>query len=106
MRKREYQSFALKLTDLTEYEAVREERAKKKAGDKPTDSTSTLSVQPTKYGPKSKLEVQERIGLKKWNLLKKFKIYWSFLCFWIEVKLKVRIKYKWLIFLHQFEIVF
>lgn len=61
MRKREYQSFTLKLTDLKEYEAVAKERAESKmtaAAVKLADGIST------KFGPKSANEIRERIGLK------------------------------------------
>lgn len=70
MRKREFQSFTLKLTDLTEYEAVREERAKKQTEQvlKSNESTPSLSFiqSMAKYGPKSKQEIRSRLGLKEW----------------------------------------
>lgn len=67
MRKREIQSFTLKLNDLKEYEAVRQERLAAKLHEKLSDSQSQQSapqVQPLfiKFGPKSKQEVRERLG--------------------------------------------
>lgn len=66
MRRRELQSFTLKLSDLKEYEAVRQERESKLQ--QKTDTTNTtvspMKVCLPKWGPKSKQEVRERIGLK------------------------------------------
>lgn len=67
MRRRELQSFTLKLTDLKEYEAVRQERDSKLQQNKADASTSSISpmkVNLPKWGPKSKQEIRERIGLK------------------------------------------
>lgn len=58
MRKREYQSFTLKLGDLKEYEAAKNERMDNAAAAKGTDAPSN------KFGPKSANEIRERIGLK------------------------------------------
>lgn len=69
MRKREIQSFTLKLNDLKEYEAVRQERLTNKMREKIdgiASGTDPLSaqIQPiSKFGPKSKQEIRERIGL-------------------------------------------
>lgn len=62
MRKREYQSFTLKLTDLKEYEAAQKERVESRM----TASTakSTADGISHKFGPKSANEIRERIGLK------------------------------------------
>lgn len=65
MRRRELQSFTLKLSDLKEYEAVRQERESKlNKGDVTNTSISPMKVVLPKWGPKSKQEVRERIGLK------------------------------------------
>lgn len=63
MRRRELQSFTLKLSDIKEYEAVRQERESNKA-DITNASPSPMKVILPKWGPKSKQEVRERIGLK------------------------------------------
>lgn len=69
MRRREIQSFTLKLSDLKEYEAVRQERSEIKAQqikNEPESSPerSPMKIYLPKWGPKSKQEVRERIGLK------------------------------------------
>lgn len=68
MRRREIQSFTLKLSDLKEYEVARQERAESKQQNKDENATmatpSTQVKSLTKFGPKSKQEVRERIGLK------------------------------------------
>lgn len=63
MRRRELQSFTLKLSDLKEYEAIRQERDQNKA-DTTNTTVSPMKVVLPKWGPKSKQEVRERIGLK------------------------------------------
>lgn len=68
MRKREMQSFALKLGDLKEYDMVRLERLEAKRQAKLQETTSSIiaaSNQPviSKYGPKSKQEIEKRIGM-------------------------------------------
>lgn len=67
MRKREIQSFSLKLNDLKEYEAVRQERNKQREkADGLASGTEPVSAQTqpiSKFGPKSKQEIRERIGL-------------------------------------------
>lgn len=63
MRRRELQSFTLKLSDLKEYEAVRQERESNKA-DVSNTSLPPMKIVFPKWGPKSKQEVRERIGLK------------------------------------------
>lgn len=63
MRRREIQCFTLKLSDLKEYETVRQERVEKKAQQTKSDNTNS-PAKLVKYGPKSKQEVRERIGLK------------------------------------------
>lgn len=70
MRKREIQSFTLKLKDLNEYDVVRQERSaaklqQKLSERKESDSVETVQRQDTpiaKYGPKSKQEIHQRIG--------------------------------------------
>lgn len=57
MRKREYQCFTLKLTDLKEYEVAQKERAESKMN-AAADGISN------KFGPKSACEIRERIGFK------------------------------------------
>lgn len=66
MRKREFQSFTLKLSDLHEYEVVREERLKKitDTGAKSNDSSSSFLQTAVKYGPKTKQEIRARLGIK------------------------------------------
>lgn len=61
MRKREYQSFTLKLNDLKEYEAAQKERAESKMNATAAKLADGLS---TKFGPKSISEIRERIGFK------------------------------------------
>lgn len=61
MRKREYQSFTLKLDDVKEYEAARKERAESKMNEAAAKLADGLS---TKFGPKSASEIRERIGFK------------------------------------------
>lgn len=67
MRKRDLQSFSLKLADLKEYEAVQKERieAKRLAKAQEGCSSATLTSDPplAKYGPKSKQEIEKRIGM-------------------------------------------
>lgn len=64
MRKRELQSFVVKLSDLKEYEAVRHERLETKYIDKTTSESSMTQTAPiVKFGPKSQKEIRERIGL-------------------------------------------
>lgn len=68
MRRREIQSFTIKLNDLKEYEdAVRQERLENRAHQNKTENCS-LTDSPMKlvprWGPKSKQEVRDRIGLK------------------------------------------
>lgn len=63
MRRREIQSFTLKLSDLKEYDAIRQERNKAEESMSPERSPMRLPAL-TKWGPKSKQEVRERIGLK------------------------------------------
>lgn len=66
MRRREIQSFTLKLSDLKEYEAVRQERLESKPRNK--DDSGMTPESPMKlvprWGPKTKQEIRERIGLK------------------------------------------
>lgn len=67
MRRREIQSFTLKLSDLKEYENVRQERESKVQQNKDESTSTATPGQPkplAKFGPKSKQEVRERIGLK------------------------------------------
>lgn len=66
MRKREIQSFSLKLSDLKEYEVVRQERAAARNQAKEGTSGVTPCNPPplVKIGPKTKQEVRERIGFK------------------------------------------
>lgn len=68
MRRREIQSFTLKLSDLKEYDTVRQERLESiKSQQNKTDNASMLLDSPMKlvpkWGPKSKQEIRERIGL-------------------------------------------
>lgn len=67
MRKREIQSFTLKLGDLKEYEIIREERANAKKQLNESNSAETSSKDPSaplfKTGPKTKQEIKERLGM-------------------------------------------
>lgn len=67
MRKREIQSFSLKLGDLKEYEIIREERANAKKQLNESNAGETSKEQSTaalfKIGPKSKQEIKERLGM-------------------------------------------
>lgn len=65
MRKREIQSFSLKLSDLKEYELVRQERYNARNPNKDSEGTSSedTSTIIVKVGPKSRQEIRERIGL-------------------------------------------
>lgn len=70
MRKREIQSFTLKLNDLKEYENVRNERAAlKQQQEQQQPQTSqdakvfeTPLMPISKFGGKNKQEIRERIG--------------------------------------------
>lgn len=65
MRRREMQSFTLKLSDLKEYEAAQKERLEIKTANKNvTTAPSTSPFKLAKFGPKSKQEVRDRIGMK------------------------------------------
>lgn len=68
MRRREIQSFTLRLSDLKEYEAARQDRLESKSQPNKTDNTSMTPDSPMKlvsrWGPKSKQEIRERIGMK------------------------------------------
>lgn len=64
MRRREIQSFSLKLGDLKEYEKAREERAELNKSTKSSSGSPSSPVKLVKYGPKSKQEVRDRIGMK------------------------------------------
>jgi hypothetical protein len=60
MRRRELQSFTLKLSELKEYEQIRAERnAHKTEKQKCTNDTPIV-----KAGPKSTKEIRERVGLE------------------------------------------
>lgn len=67
MRRRELQSFNLKLSDLKQYEAIRLERMENKSKKSQEGCSATLTPirQPpiVKYGPKSKHEIEKRIGM-------------------------------------------
>lgn len=61
MRRREIQSFSLKLSDLKEYEDARLTRYDaNKSKDKPNVSIDSPNL--ATFGPKSKQQIQERIG--------------------------------------------
>lgn len=62
MRRREIQSFPLKLSDLKEYEPVRLERRNQDNAAMITPVTGPPPL--VKIGPKSKQEVRERLGFK------------------------------------------
>lgn len=66
MRRREIQSFTLKLSDLKEYEAVSQERKESNKSHK-ADCTIMTPDSPMKlvprWGPKTKQEIRERIGM-------------------------------------------
>lgn len=72
MRRREIQSFSLKLSDLKEYDVVRQERLERKIEEKlgnasaTPDSPMKVPSSMPRWGPKSKQEIRERIGLKSW----------------------------------------
>jgi hypothetical protein len=61
MRRRELQSFTLKLSELKEYEQIRAERNANKTTDKFKSTNDTPIV---KAGPKSTKEIRERVGLE------------------------------------------
>lgn len=63
MRRREIQSCTLKLNDLKEYEAVRQTREIGKMQDKTVLNAGSTPHPLVKYGPKTKQEVRERLGL-------------------------------------------
>lgn len=60
MRRREIQSFTLKLNDLKEYEEVRQERLENRPQNKTDHSCGLIP----KWGSKTKQEIRERVGLK------------------------------------------
>lgn len=67
MRRREIQSFTLKLSELKEYESVRNERLETKSHLNKNTNTNMAQDSPmklaSKWGPKSKHEIHERIGM-------------------------------------------
>lgn len=68
MRRREIQSFTLKLSDLKEYDAVRQERLENtKSHQNKADNSNMTPDSPMKlvprWGPKTKQEIRERIGM-------------------------------------------
>lgn len=65
MRKRELQSFTLKLSDLKEYDTIKQEKQAQRAKERGEEGSSASTSQPpiAKVGPKSKQEIRERIGL-------------------------------------------
>lgn len=64
MRKREIQSFSLKLIDLKEYEMVRQDRNDANNQVKELETPTTTAPPPIiKIGPKTKQEIRERLGL-------------------------------------------
>lgn len=63
MRRREIQSFTLKLSDLKEFEAIRQERQESRSHVNDMTPESPMKTV-AKWGPKSKQEIRERIGLK------------------------------------------
>lgn len=83
MRKRDIQSFTLKLSDMKEYEEMRVERAMKRAGEDPKANegqnivicetvvpsgyagagADSLKVPLVKIGPRRRAEVRGRLGL-------------------------------------------
>lgn len=68
MRRREIQSFTLKLSDLKEYDAVRQERSDNiKSNQNKTDNTNMTPDSPMKlvpsWRPKTKQEIRDRIGM-------------------------------------------
>lgn len=72
MRKREIQSFTLKLSDLHDYEVLRLEKKAQKLTERNAEieaimasgSSGTGAAKPplVKYGPKSKQEIRGRLG--------------------------------------------
>lgn len=65
MRRRELQSFQIKLNDLKEYEAARQERADKRSEKVKSESSPSEVTPIVKPGPKCLKEVRERIGLDR-----------------------------------------
>lgn len=67
MLKREIQSFSLKLSEIKEYELVRQERLVarqlKEGNNENVQNEGALQVPIIKVGPKSKQEIRDRIGL-------------------------------------------
>lgn len=65
MRKRDIQSFTLRLSDLKEYEQAKNEREAAKKSDETGAKKSLDEIIPhmTKFGPRRKQEIRERIGL-------------------------------------------
>lgn len=65
MRKRDIQSFTLRLSDLKEYEQAKAEREPAKKGEEPNVKKNNEEVMPhaNKFGPRRKQEIRERIGL-------------------------------------------
>lgn len=67
MRRREVQSFQLKLSDLKEYEIERQKMIEKRTQDAMT-TPITGPAPIVKVGPKPKQEVRDRIGMKNWGV--------------------------------------
>lgn len=66
MRKRDIQSFTLRLSDLKEYEQAKAEREAAKKNDEPNAKKNLDELIPhhmSKFGPRRKQEIRERIGL-------------------------------------------
>lgn len=62
MKRMELQSFYLKLNELKEYDQAKQERQEAKKDDTLSIQLSPPAEKPTK-GPKTKQEIQTRIGL-------------------------------------------
>lgn len=62
MKKMQLQSFSLKLSELKEYEATREERMNAKKADQQSSNSNESEI--TKPTRKTKQEIKERLGIQ------------------------------------------
>lgn len=63
MRKRDIQSFSLKLNDLKEYEQIKAQNSKNNDKSGGGDNTQKTSGFLFSTGPKTKQEIRDRIGM-------------------------------------------
>lgn len=65
MRRREIQSFSIKLSDIKEYEEARQ--ARNAEAKKPTQKSHEKYGKIARYEPLNREEINRRIGMENWN---------------------------------------